>query len=149
MISLIDIRRAFLDNECHTIKKAFGYLHEDKAIPIIKIGFHATYLTKVLYNNVVEFVPEKLYLFKPRTVAPLDVISTITKLKNVDKIASDINYHKNSIVITGDKSLIVKCMPYMIISDDDIRYVREQFVGTQSIEYILSFINKESIYRMS
>lgn len=37
----------------------------------------------------------------------------------------------------------------MIISDDDIRFIREQFVGTNSIEYILSFINKESIYRMS
>nr|CAB5514023.1 CPXV068 protein [Cowpox virus] len=149
MISVTDIRRAFLDNECHTITKAFGYLHEDKAIALIKVGFHPTYLPKVLYNNVVEFVPEKLYLFKPRTVAPLDLISTITKLKNVDKFATHINYHKNSILITGDKSLIVKCMPYMIISDDDIRFIREQFVGTNSIEYILSFINKESVYRMS
>lgn len=58
MISVTDIRRAFLDNECHTITKAFGYLHEDKAIALIKIGFHPTYIPKVLYNNVVEFVPE-------------------------------------------------------------------------------------------
>ncbi|AST09451.1 IEV morphogenesis [NY_014 poxvirus] len=148
MISVTELHDSFLKNNCNSITKAFGYIPNDRAIELTKIGFHPLYLPKSMYNDIVEFVPEKLYLFKSHIVKPLDLLSILIKLKKVEKFSSHINYHKNIILKTGDKDLIIKCMYYMIISDDDIRYIRERF-SKNVADYILSFINKSSIYRMS
>ncbi|QHR82574.1 WV assembly protein [Brazilian porcupinepox virus 1] len=130
------------DNDEYNIYKIYKKLKKDDAIRLILSGLHPKRLPKKWYSEIVSFIPNKLYLFKPKDVAFIDLISIIKSNKNLDLYTNHIIFFKNEIIKICDKDIIIKCISYFDIYDDDIRILTYRF---QSIDDIIININYTSI----
>ncbi|QHG62592.1 hypothetical protein [Cetacean poxvirus 1] len=148
MLSVTSLHQSFILNKCTTISSAFNKLRFNDAHYLLNLGLHPKYLPKSWYEQMVELMPEKLYLFKPHHVKYIDLISVISNLNNLELYQKHINYYKDKLIKTCDYNLLIKCINYMILTDDYIRYLYSKFSEDDAIE-LLSLINSHSIQNIS
>ncbi|QQG31521.1 hypothetical protein [Swinepox virus] len=146
MISVTSLIDAFntSDNEDVSLCDLFRTLRINDAMRMIVSGIHPNTLPKKWYSEVVETLPHKLCLFKPKYTLFVDLLSVIHNQKNIEKYKEHINFHKVDILQNCTKDVIIKCISHMKISDDDIRYLRNRFYD-KDVDEILVGINEDSI----
>ncbi|QDJ95009.1 IEV morphogenesis protein [Hypsugopox virus] len=148
MLSINTIKDSFNDKECSSIVTAFYNLKLNDALRYILIDLHPNKLPKKWYTEIVEVCAKKLYLFKPQHILFLDLVSVLTYQKNISLYSNHINFFKNDILLFCSNDIIAKCIEYLILSDDDIRLLKDRF-GYKELEYILTNINENSVMSMN
>ncbi|AUI80603.1 hypothetical protein [White-tailed deer poxvirus] len=148
MLNISALREVFLEQNCNTLSEAYKKLRINDAMRLIISGLHPTSLPKKWYSEIVESIPYKLYLFKPKNILYIDLISVIYSQKNIDIYKDHIAFHKNEIIQKCTKDIILKCIQYMIISDDDIRCLRSRFYDNDIDEMLIN-INIESVKQIN
>ncbi|ASK51237.1 IEV morphogenesis [Eptesipox virus] len=148
MLSINAIKDSFNDNNSKTITEAFYNLKLNEALRYILINLHPQQLPKKWYTEIVEVCATKLYLFKPQHILFTDLVSILTYQKNISLYANHINFFKNDILMHCSSEIITKCIEYLILSDDDIRLLKDRF-SYKELEYFLTYINEDSILSMN
>lgn len=72
------------------------------------------------------------------------MIALVYNQKNIELYREHINFHKKDIIKKCSKRIILKCIQYMVIADDDIFCLIHRFSNIE-VENILTKINSESI----
>ncbi len=138
MISVIAIRDAFNNEQCDSLTNAFKILSANQAMRYISMGLHPKRVPRKFYTNVINFEPTKLYLFKPQHVVFSDLLPILEYQKELKKYSSHIEYYKREILQTCSLRTLSKCIKFMIISDDDIRYLLDRFSESETMSLISS-----------
>ncbi|ABQ43662.1 hypothetical protein [Tanapox virus] len=148
MINISPIRDIFLSESDITLKDSFKKLRINDAMRFILSGLYPSSLPKKWYTEISETIPDKLYLFKPKHVLFIDLVSVLSKQKNVEKYNNHISFYKNEILQKCNSVLITKCIKFMTITDDDIRCLQSRF-SNNIVDIMLSLINEKSILSMN
>nr|WGO62662.1 IEV morphogenesis protein [Wadden Sea poxvirus] len=145
-IDISNLKNTFLSLNCKSLSTAFNQLRVNDIINLVTNGLYPKYLTKKCYTEVIKMFPLNIYMFKSKHILIMDLISVISndKFNNLDKYSHHISFYKSYILKKCNSNIISKCIQYMVISDDDIRYLIEKF-NKNTINHILSFINCKSI----
>ncbi|ANS71114.1 iev morphogenesis [Pteropox virus] len=149
MLNIAAIKRDVAEAKCQNVKLScvFRNLKSNEIDEFIKKGFHPSKLSRKNYSSVVQNTPLKLYLFKPQHVNPLDLLMVLQYQTNPTIYANHIQYHQSYILQHGSFELVSRCVPHMILTDNDVRYISEKYPEQSDI--LLATVSYKSIRRLS
>ncbi|QWA14604.1 hypothetical protein LSDV033 [Lumpy skin disease virus] len=141
---LIPLKEAFILYNCDNLTESYKKVNIDDAMKMLINGINPNNLPQKWYFRIRKEFPSKIYLFKPKTVPFVDLIALVYNQKNIELYREHINFHKKDIIKKCSKRIILKCIQYMVIADDDIFCLIHRFSNIE-VENILTKINSESI----
>ncbi|QGN68033.1 IEV morphogenesis protein [Equine molluscum contagiosum-like virus] len=130
------------------LRRAFGRLPWSVAKELLAAGLHPRSVPAHWYCELAETAPEKLYLARPKDVDLQDLLVALERHSNAELYAAHIEYHKHSLLRTGDAFLLARCVPHMTLFDDDVRYLFECLPVDDAVD-VLAHVNARSMYTMS
>ncbi|AAR07390.1 33L [Yaba monkey tumor virus] len=148
MINISPIRDMFLSESNTTLNKSFKKLNINDSIKFIISGLHPSCLPQKWYVKISKTIPDKLYLFKPKHVLFIDLVSILSKKKNIKNYENHISFYKNEMLQKCNRELITKCIQFMTITDDDIRCLKSRF-DNDAIDDMLPLINGKSVLNIN
>ncbi|AFU80633.1 m28L [Myxoma virus] len=146
MIPVSALKATYCSNTHESLAAAYKSLNVHDGLRLLAKNIHPPSLPKEWYPEVVETLPHKLYLFEPNHVSFVDLVTNIVRHTNVELYADHIHFYKNSILQTCTKDVVTKCVRFMTLYDDDIRYLRNRFYN---VDTMLVDVNADSIRRLS
>ncbi|AGU99711.1 m28L [Myxoma virus] len=146
MIPVSALRDAYCSGTYKSLTDVYKSLSVHEGLRLLVKNVHPPSLPKEWYAEVVETLPHKLYLFEPNHVSFVDLVTNIVRRTNVELYADHIRFYKNDILQTCTKDVVAKCVRFMTLHDDDIRYLQSRFYNVDSM---LTDVNSESIRRLS
>ncbi|AAF17962.1 gp028L [Rabbit fibroma virus] len=148
MIPVSALRDAYCSNryESSSLTDVYRSLSVHEGLRLLVKNVHPPSLPKEWYTEVVETLPHKLYLFEPNHVSFIDLVMNIVCCANVELYANHIRFYKNDILQMCTKYVVAKCIRFMTLHDDDIRYLRNRFYN---VDTMLTDVNSESIRCLS
>ncbi|AWU47071.1 IEV morphogenesis [Sea otter poxvirus] len=125
----------------------FRDIRFDDIQELIMKGLHPRHLSRKFYTRIIESLPHKLYLFKPQHVKITDLFMVLYHQTNVSLYEKHIEYYQVHILRSGTIDIITRCIPYMLITDDDIRFLMDRF--PDNCDDMITTISVRSIQRIS
>ncbi|ASC55616.1 hypothetical protein SePPVgORF012 [Seal parapoxvirus] len=128
---------------CGSTERAFAELPVADALNMLHAGVHPRHLPRKLYAAVAAALPTHLHLFRPQHVLPEDLLQELSRRRCGKLFAEHLAYHTSYVVQHADYALLCRCIPYMNISDDDVRLIEERFPN--NVDNVLVAVNARSV----
>ncbi|WIF30378.1 hypothetical protein [Orf virus] len=128
-------------------ERAFAALSTSEAVELVLAGVHPKHLPRRLYARVAAEHPTHLHLFRPQHVTPEDLLEELSRRRCGALFARHIEFHTPYIAQFADYALLCRCIPYMNITEDDVRLIEERF--PDNVGDILLHVNARSVHNIN
>lgn len=123
--------------------RAFADLPAHEALELVLAGIHPRYLPRRLYATIAHRHPTHMHLFRPQHVLPEDLLEELARRRCGALLAEHIAFYTPFLVQHADLALLCRCVPYMDISEDDVRIIEERF--PDHVDDVLVNVNARSV----
>ncbi|AYO87488.1 MC032 [Molluscum contagiosum virus subtype 1] len=129
------------------LRSAFCKLPFSVARELLAAGLHPRSVPRHWVPELLRALPEKLYLVRPRHMQLQDLLVVLERHSNLELYAAHLEYFKHELLRAADAFLLARCVPYLTLFDDDVRYLVDVFGAAAGS--LLARANARSMYRMS
>ncbi|APG58243.1 protein E2 [BeAn 58058 virus] len=139
MFTISPLYEIFIYTNNKNLTKLYNQINKNDILNLILSGIYPPKLSQKIYNEVIEVLPEFIYLFKPKHVKLIDLLSIINSKNNLELYSNHINFYKYDILVKCSKFIIKKCINYMDILDDDIHIIKNRFYNIDDILHCIDY----------
>lgn len=132
---------------CGCVERAFAELSVEDALSLMADGIHPKHLPRKMYAAVAERFQTHLHLFRPQHVLPEDLLEELSRRRCGALFAEHIAFHTPYLVQHADYALLCRCIPFMDITEDDVRLIEDRF--PDDVDDVLVNVNARSVHNIN
>ncbi|WOC29270.1 hypothetical protein [Equine parapoxvirus] len=128
-------------------QRAFAGMPAAQAMALVAEGLHPRHLPRRLYAAAVKSRPASLHLFRPQHVLPEDLLEELARRRCAALLAEHVAYYTSYVAEFADLALLRRCVPYMDITEDDVRLIEDRF--PDELDDLLLEVNARSVLNIN